>query len=286
MVNDPTGLLDLASLSVRLGKIAGKLEYVKDSNEIEQLISLILDLMKRREEYYFQFSHGGCATGFNFFSAELMNSCDKMKALIREKIPDDIIAKHKKGLISMIGEIVDDIERDSHFRYPPAMTYVESPTFPEAPTYFFSYSHGDKASELIAERVRSKMSPTVRMWIDKFELRRHQQLPSEISKAIKESTASLLILSKNFLGSKWCNEEWQALFMKRLSETDYHFYIIRIDDAKYPPFLSSFFYTDCRGFPRPEALVELGKLLKEIEMYEMYRPFSARFSKKRKGQER
>jgi hypothetical protein len=274
MGNDSTGLLDLASLSVRLGEIAFKLEHTKDPDEIEQLISPILDLMKRREEYYFQFSHGGSATGFSFFSAELMNSCDKIKALIREKVSDDTIAEHKKGLISKIGEIVRDIDGDSDFRHPnPVMTYVESPTFPDAPTYFFSYSHLDKASELIAERVRSKMSPTVRMWIDKFELKRHQQLPSEISKAIEESAASVLILSKNFLGSKWCNQEWQALFMKRLSEPDYHFYIIRIDDSKYPSFLSSFFYTDCRGFPRPEAMVELGKLLKEIEMYEMYRRF-------------
>ena len=259
---------------MRLGKIAGKLDYAKDKNEIEQLISPILDLMKRREECYFQFSHGGSATGFSFFSAELMNNCNKMKALIREEVSGDTIAEHKKGLISKIGEIVKEIDGDSHFRHPnPVMAYVESPTFPDAPTYFFSYSHKDKASELIAERVHSKMSLTVKTWIDKFELKRYQQLPSEISKAIEESAASLLILSKNFLDSKWCNEEWQALFMKRLSEADYHLYIVRIDDAEYPPFLSSFVYTDCRGFPRPEALVELGKLLKEIEMYEMYRRF-------------
>jgi hypothetical protein len=77
MGNDSTGLLDLASLSVRLGKIVGKLESAKDKKEIVQLISPILDLMARREEYYFQFSHGGSATGFSYFSAELMNNLNK-----------------------------------------------------------------------------------------------------------------------------------------------------------------------------------------------------------------
>src|SRR3972149_8590153 len=132
MGNDSTGLLDLASLSVRLGKIAGKLEYAKDKHEIEQLISLILDLMKRREEYYFQFSHGGSATGFNFFSAELMNSCDKMKALVREAVSDDTIAEHKKDLISKIEQIVKYIDGDLHFKHPNlVMTYVENPKFPD-----------------------------------------------------------------------------------------------------------------------------------------------------------
>jgi TIR domain len=272
--NNGNSLLDLASLSVKLEELAQELESTKDIDKIEEIITPILHLMKRREEYYYQFSHGGTATGFGFDSAELMISCEKIRAMIKQKTSDVTLEEHKKVLISKMRMIVKEIEGDSKFKYPsPVMTYVKGVTFPNAPTYFLSYSHEDEASEQIAERVHSKISATIDMWIDKYELKRHQQLPSEISDAIKKSVASLLILSKNFLDSKWCNEEWQAVFMKRLSAADYRLYIIRMDDAEYPPLLSPFFYTDCRGYPRPEALVELGKLLKEIETYEMYRRF-------------
>jgi hypothetical protein len=274
MRNDSADLLELIALSLKLKEIAGKLKREKNPTEVELLISETLGLMEHREEYYYQFSHGGCATGFNFSSAELMNSCAKVRALIKEGVPQGAVEENKKDLISKIREIIRDIDVDSHFTHPNlGTTYAETHTFRETPTYFFSYSHKDKVSKLIAERTSSKISPTAKVWIDEKELKRHQQLPSEISRAIKESTASILVLSKSFLESKWCNHEWQALFMKRFYEAEYRLYLIRIDDVEYPSLLSSFIYTDCRGFPRPEALVELGKLLKEIEIYETYRRF-------------
>ena len=61
--------------------------------------------------------------------------------------------------------------------------------------------------------------------------------------------------------------------MKRLTEPQYRLYLIRIDDEEYPPLLTPFYYTDCRNFPEPRAKVELGKLLKEIENYEMFSRF-------------
>lgn len=106
------------------------------------------------------------------------------------------------------------------------------------------------------------------LWLDSYELKRHQQIPRTISDAISNSEASLLVVSKNYLKSKWCNEEWQALFMKRYSDPNYRLYLIRIDKVVYPPFLATFNYTDCRSYPKPCALVELGKLMKEIEEYE------------------
>jgi hypothetical protein len=264
-------LLDLPALSVRLNAVANKLEREEKSAEVRRLVSQTSDLMTPREEYYYLFSHGGCATGFNFSSTDLLNSCSKVRALISQR-QQDVLDENKKDLVSKIREIVKGIEIDLRFAHSNlGMTYANIPAPRDAPTYFFSYSHKDKVSKQIAQRTFSKLGTTMKVWIDEKDLKRHQQLPSEISRAIQESTASLLILSKNFLESKWCNHEWQSVFMKKVNEIDYHLYVIRIDDSDFPALLSPFVFTDCRNFPRPEAVVELGKLLKEIEMYEMYR---------------
>jgi hypothetical protein len=52
---------------VRLTKIAEGLEKAKGADIIRRLVSVVLNLMAHREEYYYQFSQGGCATGFGFF---------------------------------------------------------------------------------------------------------------------------------------------------------------------------------------------------------------------------
>lgn len=60
-------LLDLYSLSIKLQAISDELEKSEDSKRIAMLASEILELMEQRVEYYYQFFHGGIATGFNFF---------------------------------------------------------------------------------------------------------------------------------------------------------------------------------------------------------------------------
>lgn len=267
-------LLDLDELAVKLKAISDELENSQDLARVETLASDILELMVNRVEYYYQFSHGGIATGFNFFSAELVNKCRKIIVQIKfEQL--DAIPETKLGITKQINDMLRDIESDSHFRHPNAaiFSYTKPPEWMQVSSFFVSYSHKDKTAETILPTMQFKIGSTVNLWIDKYDLKRHQQLPKEISDAIQKSSGSILFLSNNFFESKWCNEEWQSIFMKRLLGADYRLYIIRIDDEKYPPLLDAFYYTDCRGFPKPEALVELGKLLREIEDFETYKRF-------------
>jgi len=271
-------LVDLDSLAIRLTKTAGELEKAKDAKTIQKLTSEVLDLLKRRNEYYYQFSHGGAATGFSFFSAESISTSTRLVALIRTDSKYEAIVEHRNKLIKHLNEVVRTIESDSKSRMPnPAvLEYFKPPEWMNPSFFFVSYAHKDSIAQSIIPLMRSRIGSTVHVWIDEYELKRHQQLPKAISDAIKKSHAAIMIPSKNFLDSKWCNEEWQALFMKRLLEPEYHLYLIRIDDEKYPPLLDAFNYTDCRNFPKPEAQVELGKLLKEIENYELFRRFHRR----------
>lgn len=279
MESNTSDLLDLDSLSINFSDIANELEKIREIKTIQKLVSQILYLLRSRNEYYYQFSHGGAATGFNFFSGDLINKCTKVIALINlGKIEE--VCKNINEVIDNIRKIVYTIDSDSNFRVPnPAVMYFyRPPDWMNASTYFVSYTHKDSISRLIIPFMRSKIGSLAHLWIDEYELKRHQQLPREISNAIEKSNAAILFASKSFFESKWCNEEWQSLFMKRFSEPQYRLYLIRIDDEEYPPLLTAFYYTDCRNFPEPRAKVELGKLLREIENYELFNRFPRRKS--------
>lgn len=270
-------LLDLYGLSIKLKAILGELEKSEDPKRIVILASAILELMEHRVEYYYQFFHGGIATGFNFDSADLMNGCQKLIALAKfEQI--DVMPETKVATTNAMKDILREIDQDSQCRQPSvvSLSFHKPPEWMQASSFFVSYSHKDKITETILPVIQFKIGGTINLWIDKYDLKRHQQLPKEISDALKKSSASMLILSKNFFESKWCNEEWQSIFMKRWLEPQYRLYIIRIDDEKYPPLLNTFYYTDCRGFPKPEALVELNKLLREVEDFETIKRFRTR----------
>lgn len=278
MEDNTSGLLDLDSLSIRLSDVANELEKAQDMENIKKLASQVLDLLKHRNEYYYQFSHGGAATGFNFFSADLINTSTRLLALIGADSKTETIFEHRNKLIDDIRKVIQTLDSDSKFRVPniPVLEFLKPPSWTNPGTYFVSYSHRDQVSKSIIPLIRSRIGSSVYLWIDEYELKRHQQIPKEISDAIKKSDATILIPSRNFFESKWCNEEWQALFMKRLLEPEYRMYLIRIDNEQYPPLLDAFNYTDCRNFPEPKAQVELGKLLREIEDYETYNRFRRR----------
>lgn len=109
-------LLDLDSLSVRLSSIYYEFENNENIDDIKKLISQILVLLRHRNEYYYQFSHGGSATGFAFYSAELINKSTRLLALIKEDIKKEIILESRNKLMKDIKDIIQMIEGDAGFR--------------------------------------------------------------------------------------------------------------------------------------------------------------------------
>ncbi len=139
----------------------------------------------------------------------------------------------------------------------------------EAPQYFYSYSHSDFFGEKIVEFFKAAFPYQIKIWVDKDDLRRHQKLPGELSTAIDNSVATILMLSKNYLKSKWCDLEWQAAIVRNLGEDPpMRLYVAVLDDCELPAFLSPFFRTNLKGFPTPESFLELLKLIKDIQQYE------------------
>ena len=271
-------LLDLDSLSIKLSDIASEFERCDEIEDMKELTSRLLDLLKDRNEHYYQFIHGGAATGFGFLSANLINNSTRLLALTRINSKHETILASRNKLIELTRRVARtiDTELDSRMPNPAVLEFNKPPDWENPSVYFTSYAHKDVISRSIIPLIRLRIGHSVRLWIDEYDLKRHQQLPEQISNAIRDSDAAILMPSENFFQSKWCNQEWQSLFTKRLSEPEYRMYLIRIDDERYPPLLDSFYYTDCQSFPKPEARVELGKLLKEIDNHEMFSRFHRR----------
>ena len=70
---------------------------------------------------------------------------------------------------------------------------------------FISYSHSDEA--FVAKLSIELVKHDVHVWIDKWELNVGDSILNWVQRAIKESGALLVVLSKASVASNWCNKE-------------------------------------------------------------------------------
>lgn len=268
-------LLNLEHLLVKLEAIKTTLENIINVEDtVEPIISLHTAL-RRREDYNFQFTHGGILQGFMYSSGEILNLCSRLLALVKEGVSMEVVTQEKSNLLSSLNFCIDEIKHDLKFRANlnfQALKRRSPPGWFRAPLYFVSYAHKDSIVRDMLTILMCKVGFEVKFWIDEFDLERFHEIPKELSRAMKRSKAAILFLSKNYFESKWCNKEWQALFMRRFhGRPALRLYLIRIDESPvdhWPPLLQPYYYTDCSNYPSPRAIVELGKLAKSIYDYE------------------
>jgi hypothetical protein len=260
-------IIDLDALCVKLTEFSKELETTNGFPKITQACRSLLKLLNEPSDFYYQFIHGGCATGFEYQSKMILINTTKIIATIKANVTETI-PQLKKQLLSNINDTIREVQANNNFEYPQLHYDYKPPSWEKATNYFISYAHADSKSQLIVKRLKFVLGHTINLWLDSSDLKRHQQLPKALNDAMMSSEACILLFSKNYLKSKWCNEEWQALFMKRFSAPNYRLYVIRMDNAVCPILLSTFYYTDCRFYPRGLAKLEIGKLMREIENYE------------------
>ena len=121
--------LDLDGLSYKVSEIIDELEKTKNIPDISKLVEEILELMKNRNEYFYQFTHGGARTGFMGNSAFLINTCNKILSLIKIDAKEDVILENKDNIIQHAKIMLKTIEGNSHFRVinPMALPFYKPP---------------------------------------------------------------------------------------------------------------------------------------------------------------
>ncbi len=126
---------------------------------------------------------------------------------------------------------------------------------------FISYSQKDKnfVENLAFNLVQKKHH----IWMDKWELKVGDSLIDKIQNILTESSAVLIILSKNSLESQWCKKELNSTLSREIEEKKSLLIPCVIDDCKIPLFLKEKLYADFRSNP-DKALEDVDRALAAI----------------------
>ena len=80
------------------------------------------------------------------------------------------------------------------------------------------------------------------VFLDDWSINVGDRIFDKINKGLEESTALVMIISRDYLFSVCCNDEWSAFYRKMLHNDKCRLYPIIIDDSDPPPLLSQIKY--------------------------------------------
>ena len=134
---------------------------------------------------------------------------------------------------------------------------------------FINYSQKDRGfvDTLAMQLVLLKHN----VWMDRWELKVGDSLTEKVETALTESSAVIVIISKNSVDSRWCRRELNAALVREIEEKRSLILPCRIDDCEMPLFLKDKLYADFRADP-DKALRDINTALSTIS-----NPFQARF---------
>jgi len=109
---------------------------------------------------------------------------------------------------------------------------------------FISHSSNDKhhALSLAIDLVDVGHRP----WLDEWDIRAGESIPTEIGSGIEASDYVLVLLSRNSVESHWVEREWQAKYWKEVKEGKTFVIPVLIDDCTIPTLLQTKKYADFR----------------------------------------
>ena len=134
---------------------------------------------------------------------------------------------------------------------------------------FISYNQKDKefVDRLASNLVRMKHN----VWMDRWELKVGDSITEKVESALTDSSAVIVIISKNSIESGWCRRELSAALVREIDEKRSILLPCRIDDCEMPLFLKDKLYADFITNP-DQALNDLDTALATVS-----NPFQHRF---------
>jgi hypothetical protein len=241
-----------------------RIKKTTDKKEILHSIRLLNEILQFRNMIGEHITHGGSKTGFDHSAEKLIFNSSQIMMSSKVLTVDEIkkkLLQDNLGFNTLLPSFQPSI--------PPIQKWKKHHPREEATQYFYSYAHADFISEKIIDLLKGMIPYQVKFWVDKEDLSRHDKIPEKLSQAIDSSNAIIIMLSKNYLTSKWCNHEWVSAIQQNLSkDTQMRLYVCVIDNCNIPSFLAPFYRTNLKDFPTPEGFLELMKLCTDILEYE------------------
>jgi hypothetical protein len=123
---------------------------------------------------------------------------------------------------------------------------------------FVSYRSTDR--EWAMSLVARLEDAGLRVFIDQRELVAGEHLAGQLQSALSRSRAAVVLVSRGWLESGWCQEEANVLIKRGAEDKQFKLIPLRLDDSAMPPMLDSRLWLDFKGKPRAEG-DEVGRLL-------------------------
>ena len=118
---------------------------------------------------------------------------------------------------------------------------------------FISHSSADKQLALYLASDLKKANFEV--WFDMWNLQLGHSIPKGISDGLDSADTLLIILSKNYLNSAFCNDEWEAFYMKF---RDKPIMVIIVDESEPPTILCG------KKYYRMKDITEYDTMFREL----------------------
>ena len=126
---------------------------------------------------------------------------------------------------------------------------------------FISYRSTDRlwAMSLVARLEGAGL----RVFIDQRELVPGDYLTGQIESALRRSRAAVLLVSKGWLESPWCQQEVNVLIKRDVEDITFKLFPLRLDDCAMPAFLDTRVWLDFNGTKQAEG-ANLDRLLSAL----------------------
>ena len=93
----------------------------------------------------------------------------------------------------------------------------------------------------------------LRVFIDQKELEPGMELAAQLESALARSRAAVVLVSKGWLESSWCQAEANVLIKRAVEDKRFKLIPLRLDASTMPPFLDSRLWLDFNGTARAEG---------------------------------
>ncbi len=109
---------------------------------------------------------------------------------------------------------------------------------------FISHSHKDKP--FATQLLEALQAAGIEVWIDEMEILPGDNIVKKIDQGLSTSDAIIVLLSKDFVSSKWAMQELSVFTAKSISEQDIRILPILLEDCDLPIYLRDKLYIDAR----------------------------------------
>lgn len=100
-------------------------------------------------------------------------------------------------------------------------------------------SHSSADTQLAIDIAVDLGNEGINAWLDKWDIKLGHSIPKEISVGLEESDAIIILYSKNYKDSTYCNDEWEAFYTKFNKLKPNGIIPILIDDIEPPTMIGA-----------------------------------------------